>query len=340
MTSTVRTVPLSVLDLALVGAEQTSTTALRATTALAQHAEALGYSRFWVAEHHNMPAVASTSPPVLIAHLAASTFHIRVGSGGVMLPNHTPFVVAEQFAMLEALHPGRIDLGLGRAPGTDPGTAAALRRSPDALTVEQFPQHVIDLIALLDASDGDDKQRGRLVATPNAVSSPSVVLLGSSGYSAQLAAALGLPFAFAHHFAGTHTLPAVALYRKQFRPSQFLDRPHVIITASTIVADTEDEARWHARPSQLLMWSLRTGRLRPLHSPQEAAEHPHRDEAERLPSTQLVGTADAIATDLRRLTGDTGADELMITSPTYGVDERKRSIELLADEWDLAARAA
>jgi luciferase family oxidoreductase group 1 len=339
MSSAPTTVDLSILDLAMVGAGQTSATALDAATALAQHAEALGYTRFWVAEHHNMPAVASTSPPVLIAHLAARTTHIRVGSGGVMLPNHAPFVVAEQFAMLEALHPGRIDLGLGRAPGTDPRTAAALRRSPDALGAEDFPQHVVDLILML-GGQGDGDQPGRLAATPNAVSSPSVVLLGSSGFSAQLAGALGLPFAFAHHFAGTNTLAAVALYRRQFRPSQFLDEPYVIVTASTVVADSQASARWYARPSQLMMLSLRTGRLGPLHTPESAATHPDRAAAERLPGTQLVGTADAVAADLRRLAADTGADELMITTPTHGIDERTRSTALLADAWGLPARAA
>lgn len=325
-------VPLSILDLALVGTEQTSSVALHATTALAQRAEALGYLRFWVAEHHNMPAVASTSPPVLIAHLAAHTSRLRVGSGGVMLPNHAPLVVAEQFAMLEALHPGRIDLGIGRAPGTDPATAMALRRSPDALGAEDFPEHLAALMELLGDAEGG-RRRGRLDATPRAASAPTVVLLGSSGFSAQLAGTLGLPFAFAHHFAGGNTLPAAELYRRTFRPSAALARPYLIVTVSVVTADGEEQARWFARPSQLMMLSLRTGQLRPLHSPTEAAEHPQRDVAERLRSTQLVGTPEAVTTDLRELVRATGADELMITTPTHGLQERLHSVELLAGAW-------
>ncbi len=194
-------VPLSVLDLATVSEGRTSADALAATTATARLADRLGYARFWVAEHHNMPAVASTSPPVLIAHLAARTDRIRVGSGGVMLPNHTPFVVAEQFALLEALHPGRIDLGIGRAPGTDQATAAAVRGAAPHLAVEAFPEHLSAVLALL----GDERLApdgtGGLHATPAAVTAPEVWMLGSSTYGAQAAAALGLPFAYAHHFA-------------------------------------------------------------------------------------------------------------------------------------------
>ena len=210
--------PLSVLELATVGSGQSSAEALAATTQVAQAAERLGYSRLWVAEHHNMPAVASTSPPVLIAHLAARTERIRIGSGGVMLPNHAPLVVAEQFAMLEALHPGRIDLGIGRAPGTDQQTALALRRDPAALSAEDFPQHLLDLLGLLGDERVDGGLAERFVATPAARSAPEVVLLGSSGFSAQLAGALGLPFNYAHHF-GTHAQAAVELYRDSFRPS-------------------------------------------------------------------------------------------------------------------------
>jgi len=215
-----RRVRRSVLDLAVVPEGATSAAALADTTALAQRAEELGFDRFWVAEHHNFPTIASTSPPVLMAHLAASTSKIRIGSGGVMLPNHPALVVAEQFAMLEALHPGRIDLGVGRAPGTDPATAAALRRSPSGLGAEDFPNELIDVMGML----GDRRrERGawdRFKATPGLDSCPEIVLLGSSDFSAQLAGMLGLRYAFAHHFdVGTaiSTLDAVALYRESRR---------------------------------------------------------------------------------------------------------------------------
>ena len=327
--------PLSILDLAIVGSGRSSADALRDTTDLARTAESLGYQRFWVAEHHNMPAVASTSPPVLAAHVAARTSRIRVGSGGVMLPNHPALVVAEQFAMLEALHPGRIDLGLGRAPGTDPATAAALRRSPDALNADDFPEHVCDLLGMLGHPAAPRDAGRRFAPTPVGTSYPEVVLLGSSGFSAQLAGMLGLPFAFAHHFAGTHTIPAIELYRRSFKPSPALAHPYVIVTASVITAETDREALRFALPSQLMMLSLRTGQLGQLHSPQEAARHPHRDAAASLPSTQIVGSPDVVQDALGKLATETQADELMISTVTHGLGERVRSLELLAGAWRL-----
>ncbi|WP_233517400.1 MsnO8 family LLM class oxidoreductase [Geodermatophilus marinus] len=233
--------PLSAFELATVGSGQSTADALAATTAVARAADRPGFTRLWVAEHHNMPAVASTSPPVLMAHLAGVTERQRIGSGGVMLPNHAPLVVAEQFALLEALHPGRIDLGIGRAPGTDAHTALALRRDPAALSADDFPQHLLDLLGLL----GDPRVEGGLAerfrATPAAVSAPQVVLLGSSGFSAQLAGQLGLPFAFAHHFGGPHTVTAVGLYRDSFRLSPVLERPYAIVTANVLAAGTAAE---------------------------------------------------------------------------------------------------
>jgi luciferase family oxidoreductase group 1 len=327
--------PLSVLDLATVGTGQSTSDALAATRELARAADALGYTRFWVAEHHNMPAVASTNPPVLIAHLAAVTDRIRVGSGGVMLPNHAPLVVAEQFALLEALHPGRIDLGIGRAPGTDQQTALALRRDPAALSAEDFPQHLLDLLGLF----GDERVEGglaeRFTATPAAESAPAVLLLGSSGFSAQLAGALGLPFAFAHHFGGPHTVEAVQLYRDSFRPSPVLERPYAIVTANVLTADTAEEATRLALPGQLLRLAIRTNRLRPLPSPEEAAVDPERAAAESMPSNAIVGTPDVAVAGLRDLAQRTGADELMISASTHGVRERVRSLELLAAAWGL-----
>jgi luciferase family oxidoreductase group 1 len=333
--------PLSVLELATVGTGQSSADALAFTTQVAQAADRLGYARIWVAEHHNMPAVASTYPPVLIAHLAAVTDRIKVGSGGVMLPNHAPLVVAEQFALLEALHPGRIDLGVGRAPGTDPQTALALRRDPAALSAEDFPQHLLDLLGLL----GDERVQGglaeRFVATPAARTAPEVVLLGSSGFSAQLAGALGLPFAFAHHFGGPHTVEAVELYRESFRPSPALAEPYTIVTANVLAAETDDEARRLALPGQLMRLAIRTNRLRPVPSLAEAEVDPERAAAEAMPSNAIVGTPETAVQQLRELATATGADELMLSASTHGVDERVNSLELIAAAWGLApARTA
>jgi luciferase family oxidoreductase group 1 len=288
-----------------------------------------------VAEHHNMPAVASTNPPVLIAHLAAVTERIRVGSGGVMLPNHAPLVVAEQFALLEALHPGRIDLGIGRAPGTDAHTAIALRRDPAALSAEDFPQHLLDLLGLL----GDPRVEGglaeRFSATPAASTAPAVVLLGSSGFSAQLAGQLGLPFAFAHHFGGPNVQAAVELYRDTFRPSPVLDRPYTVVTANVLAADTDDDARRLALPGQLMRLAIRTNRLRPVPTLEEALVHPERAAAETMPSNAVIGAPGTVVPELRRLAADTGADELMLSASTHGVDERVRSLELVAAAWGL-----
>jgi luciferase family oxidoreductase group 1 len=333
--------PLSVLGLATVGTGQSSADALAFTTQVARVADRLGYSRIWVAEHHNMPAVASTNPPVLIAHLAAVTDRIKVGSGGVMLPNHAPLVVAEQFALLEALHPGRIDLGIGRAPGTDQQTALALRRDPAALSAEDFPQHLLDLLGLL----GDERVQGglaeRFVATPAARSAPEVVLLGSSGFSAQLAGALGLPFAFAHHFGGPHTVEAVELYRESFRPSPALAEPHTIVTANVLAAETEDEAHRLALPGQLMRLAIRTNRLRPVPSLAEAEVDPERAAAESMPSNAIVSTPETAVRQLRELATATGADELMLSASTHGVDERVGSLELIAAAWGLTpARTA
>jgi luciferase family oxidoreductase group 1 len=325
--------PLSVLDVAVGGEGATSADALAATTTLAQQAERLGYTRFWVAEHHNMATVASTAPSVLIAHLAASTTSIRVGSGGVMLPNHPPLVVAEHFAVLEALHPGRIDLGIGRAPGTDPETAAALRRSPDALGAEDFPVHLLELLDLLGVRRLPDARRSRMSATPVATSAPSVMLLGSSGYSAQVAGILGLPFAFAHHFDTGGTLAALELYRQSFEPSPTMAAPYAIVTANVLVAPTADEAEREAAPGRLMLWAIRTGRPRALPTPATALAHPDLAAARRLPTSRIVGTPDAVVARLDDLARDAGADELMVTTVAHGLDARVRSLTLLAEAW-------
>jgi luciferase family oxidoreductase group 1 len=325
---------LSVLDLAPVSQGSTPAAALANSVELAQLAERIGYRRLWVAEHHNMPGIASSSPPVLIAHLAASTSVLRIGAGGVMLPNHSSLVVAEQFGMLEALHPGRIDLGIGRAPGTDQVTAAALRRNPAAQAAEEFPEQLRDLFAYFDGT------HARITAVPGRGYRPAVWMLGSSDYSAHAAAVLGLPFSFAHHFASHGTLAALDAYRSSFRPSAELDQPYAMIGVPVICAETSERARWLAGPSSLSFVRLRQGRPTPLPTPEEAAEHVFTPfEKELLRSWEaplIVGNPDEVREGLDELAAQTGVDELMITTMVYGHADRLRSYELVAEAWDLA----
>lgn len=338
------TVPLSVLDLASVGAGYTPTEALYASTELARSAEAWGYHRYWVAEHHGMPGIASSSPAVLLAHLAAATSTIRLGSGGVMLPNHAPLVIAEQFGTLYALHPGRIDLGLGRAPGTDPATARALRRGDGLETADDFPLQLSELTRFLDDDFPPGHPYERLHAVPGEASAPGcgrppIWLLGSSGFSAQLAGRLGLPFAFAHHFSGQNTIPALDLYRQTFRPSEVLDEPYALIGVGTIAADTEAQARRLAGSGALSMLRLRTGRPGLIPTPEEAEAYPYTElEREFVASWSanlVVGTADQAVEGLRDLQRRTGADELMVTGHIHGHEARHRSFELIAQAWGL-----
>ncbi len=323
----------SVLDLSVLNDGQSSGDALRTTTALAKRADELGYSRFWVAEHHNMPSVACTSPAVLIAHLAAVTSDIRVGSGGVMLPNHAPLVIAEQFAMLEELSPGRIDLGVGRAPGTDQRTAAVLRLSAPLQSEDDFPRDFLDLMGLLGDPRTPTGLWSQFRATPVATTSPQIFLLGSSGYSAQLAGHLGLPFAFAHHFDTGGTMQATELYRHTFQPSVVLDKPYMIVTANVLAADSKEEADWHSAPGRLTALGRRTGRFIRLPSPQDASVHPDLEQADRLPSSRIVGEISTVVRELEELVDRTGANELMVTSVAYDLSARIRSIELLAEHW-------
>ncbi|SDT71443.1 LLM class flavin-dependent oxidoreductase [Actinoplanes derwentensis] len=334
MTASTR-VPLSVLDLATVREGHGSADALRGTIEIARAADELGFARFWVAEHHNMPAVASTSPPVLISAVAAHTRDIRVGSGGVMLPNHMPFVVAEQFALLEALYPGRVDLGIGRAPGTDQATAAALRGVSPRLAVERFPEHLRSLLGLL----GDARvPAGKLSATPAPETFPEVWMLGSSTYGAQIAAALGLPFCYAYHFAmGSDVDGALRLYRDGFQPSPRRPEPWVMVSASVLAAETTEEAQFLAGPSRMMALSLRTGRLGPMVSPQTAAQRELSDMdravLEALPGTQFAGTAAEVVAGLEALADRTGADELMLAGSVYDPATRVDSLTRIAKEW-------
>lgn len=326
--------PLSVLELVPVGAGSTPAAALASAVDLARLAERLGYERLWVAEHHNMPGIASSSPPVLIAHLAAATSTIRVGAGGVMLPNHAALVVAEQFGMLEALHPGRIDLGLGRAPGTDPVTAAALRRGPAALSADDFPEQLRDLFLFFDGA------HPQITAVPGRGYRPAVWMLGSSDYSAQVAGLLGLPFSFAHHFASQNTVAALDIYRRTFRPSAELQEPYSMIGVPVICAETDERAKWLSGPSALSFVRLRQGRPTQLPTPEEAAEYaftPSERELVRTWTSPLIrGEPEHVRAELEALAQRTGADELMITSMIHGPADRLRSYELLAEAWDLA----
>lgn len=337
-------VPLSVLDLATVGSGTTATEALRTSVALARQAEARGFHRYWVAEHHSMPGVASSSPAVILAHIAAHTDRIRLGSGGVMLPNHAPLVIAEQFGTLEAFAPGRVDLGLGRAPGTDGATAAALRRT-DRLNegADDFPQQLAELTRFLDDDFPDGHPYARIHAVPGPVQGPSarppVWLLGSSGFSARLAATLGLPFAFAHHFSAQNTIPALDLYRESFRPSAVLDAPYALIGVSALASDDEREARRQVLTGALSMVRLRTGRPGLIPTPDEAAAYQfspmEREFVDSWLGNVVHGTPDAVRAGLDDLAKRTGADELMITGTAHGGDARLRSYELIADAYGL-----
>ncbi|MFC4609493.1 LLM class flavin-dependent oxidoreductase [Streptomyces maoxianensis] len=338
-------VPLSVLDLVTVGSGRTATDALRTSVAIARLAESRGFHRHWVAEHHSMPGVASSSPAVILAHLAAHTERIRLGSGGVMLPNHAPLVIAEQFGTLEALAPGRVDLGLGRAPGTDGATAAALRRTDrPGEGADDFPQQLAELTRFLDDDFPDGHPYARIHAVPGPVQGPSarppIWLLGSSGFSARLAGVLGLPFAFAHHFSAQNTVPALDLYRESFRPSAVLDAPYALIGVSALASDDEKEARRQVLTGALSMVRLRTGRPGLIPTPDEAAAYEfspmEREFVDSWLSNVVHGTADAVRTGLDDLQKRTGADELMITANAHSEDARLRSYELIADAYDLA----
>ena len=334
---------LSVLDLAIVGRGSRPGDALHASTRLAQEVERLGYHRLWVAEHHAMPGIASSAPAVLIAHLAAHTTRLRLGSGGVMLPNHSPLVVAEQFGMLEALHPGRIDLGLGRAPGTDPLTAAALRRSTRPERGDEFPQQLGELLGYFNGTFPDDHPFGRIHATPGRGDQPEIWLLGSSDFSARLAGALGLPFSFAHHFAGGGTLEAVAAYRAAFEPG-VLAEPYLMLGVNVLCAPTMEEAQHLAGPGKLAMARLRQGMPGLYPTPEEAAEHGFTPDEEAIARSwgrgQVIGTPEMVREGLLELAASTGADELMLTTGTHGPDDRVRSFRLVADVMGLVPTAA
>jgi luciferase family oxidoreductase group 1 len=325
---------LSVLDLSPVSSGSTVGDALRSSITLAQRVEGLGFRRYWVAEHHNMPGIASSSPAVLLAHLAMATSTMRLGSGGVMLPNHAPLAIAEQFGMLEALHPGRIDLGVGRAPGTDPTTARALRGTRLAES-DDFLARLAELFAFFRDDFPASHPYSHIRAVPGAGQQPAVWILGSSDFGAQLAGQLGLPYSFAHHFAMGGTEQALAQYQESFQPSETLTEPYSMIGVQVVCAPTEDEARFLAGSSALGFLRLRQGRPSTMPTPEEAAttNYSSAERAmidERL-SRAVVGTPQQVSAQLESLVARLGVDELMITTSTHDPAHRIRSFELVAE---------
>jgi len=329
---------LSVLDLSPVAEGSTPGQALNNSRDLARHAERLGYRRFWLAEHHNMTGIASAATAVAIAHVAQGTRTIRVGAGGIMLPNHAPLTIAEQFGTLESLYPGRIDLGLGRAPGADMATARALRRTLVG-GEDRFPQDVAELMAYF----RDPEPGQAVVATPGAGLKVPVYILGSSTFGAQLAAYLGLPFAFAAHFAPQQLEEALAYYRAGFRPSEQLDRPYVILGVNTVAAETDDEAAFLFTSTQQAFVNLRTGRPGRMPPPvagyAEALDPAHRAILDGVLSQAVVGGPQTVRRGLTAFAAAHGADELILATQVFDHHKRVRSFEIAAEAMGLSAAA-
>ncbi len=321
--------PLSILELARVTQEVDARGALDNARDLAAHAENWGYQRLWVAEHHNMPGIASAATSIVIAHIAAGSKRIRVGAGGIMLPNHAPYVIAEQFGTLERLFPGRIDLGLGRAPGTDQLTLQALRRTPDA--AESFPRDVLELQAFL-APAGPAQ---RIRAVPAAGTKVPLWILGSSAFGAMLAAELGLPYAFASHFAPDLLLPALDIYRSRFKPSEQLAAPYAMVGVNIIAADSDDEARRLATTQQMSFANIFRGNRGLSQPPIDDIEKywlpAEKQQAMRMLARSIVGSPRTVGAGIEALVAETGADELMIVSDVYDHAARLRSFELIAE---------
>jgi luciferase family oxidoreductase group 1 len=330
-------VPLSVLDLSPVVTGASGATSLRNSLDLAQLADSLGYTRYWVAEHHNLPSVASSAPEIMIGQIAAVTSRIRVGSGGVMLPNHAPLVVAERFKVLEALFPGRIDLGIGRAPGTDPVTSFALRRRAD--NADDFLERFQELILFEQRGFPQGHPFASVYAMPKDIALPPIWLLGSSGYSAQLAAMVGMDFAFAHHFSDHDAVAPMLGYREQFKPSATLERPYAILGCAVVCADSDEEAERLATTVDLNWVRRARGEYLPLASPEEAAAYPYSPiDRERIKARRarlFVGTRASVRDQLAPLLAATKADELMVTTMIHDHAARRRSYELLADAFEL-----
>jgi luciferase family oxidoreductase group 1 len=329
-------IPFSVLDLSPITQGSDAAQSFRNTLDLARHAERWGYKRFWLAEHHNMTGIASAATSVVIGHVAQGTSSIRVGAGGVMLPNHAPLVIAEQFGTLETLFPGRIDLGLGRAPGTDQRTARALRRTLSG-SADSFPQDVVELLNYFQPATPHQAVR----AVPGAGLKVPIWLLGSSLFSAQLAAALGLPFAFASHFAPTQMMEALQLYRVGFRPSEYLQRPYAMLGINVFAADTDAQAQRLATSVQQQFVNLQRGTPGPLQPPVDSMEgrmsEIERSFLEHAFSCSVIGSPATVRQGLASFIERTGADELMLTSHIYEHAARLRSFELAAQVRDALA---
>lgn len=330
--------PLSILDLAFITEGSTPANALHNSRDLARHAEKLGYTRFWLAEHHNMTGIASAATAVAIGYVADGTATIRVGAGGIMLPNHSPLVIAEQFGTLEALYPGRIDLGLGRAPGTDPRTWRALRREADA--AEHFPQDVLELQALLGPLQPDQV----IQAVPGTDTNVPLWILGSSLFGSQLAAALGLPYAFASHFSPDALMDALAVYRERFQPSAQLARPHAMVGVNVVAAESDAEARHLFTSVQQRFADMLRGRRGLLPKPIDDIESywsgPEKAQAQRMLACSFVGSRATVQADLQAFIEKTQADELIVASAIFDHQARKRSYEILAEIQPALGRAA
>lgn len=330
-------IPLSVLDLAPIVAGASAADALRNTLDLARHVEDWGYRRFWLAEHHNIAGIASAATAVVIGHVAGGTRSIRVGAGGVMLPNHAPLVIAEQFGTLESLYPGRIDLGLGRAPGTDMHTAQALRRDLQS-SAEQFPQDVVELRGYFRAPVAGQKVR----AIPGAGLKVPLWLLGSSLFSAQLAGTLGLPFAFAAHFAPDAMLQALAIYRQRFQPSEQLERPYAMLGVNIIAADSDDAAQYLFTSLQQAFVHLRRGEPQPLAPPRDDMDAfwtpAEKTSVRQVLGHSIVGFAATVQHGLQALIAATGADEIMAVGQIHDHAARLRSFQITAQVRDALAR--
>ena len=334
--------PLSVLDLSPVTTATPGSVALRNSLDLARLADRLGYTRYWVAEHHNLANIASSAPDIMIGQIAAVTSHMRVGSGGVMLPNHAPLMVAERFKVLAALFPGRIDLGLGRAPGTDQVTSYALRARQDPRQGDDFLERFQELLLIERGGYPEGHPFRNLRAVPADVALPPIWLLGSSGYSAELAAAVGLGFSFAHHFADYDAASAMLTYREHFKPSAALSEPYAILGTAVIAADTDEEAERIASSAELHFVRRAKGEYAPLASPEEAAAYPYapidRARIGQLRTRLVVGGPDTVKARLLALAESTKADELMITTMVYDHAARRHSYEVLARVFELQPR--
>jgi luciferase family oxidoreductase group 1 len=331
--------PLSFLDLCQIEAGSNSGVALRNSTELAQRAEQLGYTRYWFAEHHNSIGLASGSPEVMIAHVAGQTQRIHVGAGGVMLPNHPPLRIAEAFRVLEALHPGRIDLGLGRAPGTDTLTAYALRRSEEALRVDQYPELLAELLALESGGFADEHPFRRIKITPADVPLPPLWLLGSSAFSAQVAAELGLAFSFAAHINGGVAVPVMRMYRERFTPSQYRETPHAILAVHVVVGESAEQAQELMRIVEIGMASLAAGRPYQMPTLEEALRTElsplDRERARTMLQNVIVGDPPTVAARVRDFARETQADEVMLTTSLPNLRDRLRTLERMAEVWGL-----